>query len=74
MTDVFTGQTHLQTEAVAFQSLQIGGRFQTELGLANRISLADDALLENVPRIQETNGIEKVAELQGGNFPAGWRP
>ncbi len=68
VTNVFDGQPFVQTGAAAFQSLQIGGLFQTELGLANRLSLADDDLLENVHRIQEANGIEKIAELQGCNF------
>ena len=68
MTDVFDGQPYVQTGAAVFQSLQIGGLFQTELGLANRLHVSGDDLLENVRHIQEANGIEKVAELQGCNF------
>ena len=68
VTDVFDGQPYVQTGSAAFQLLQIGGLFQTELGIANRLSLTDNDLLENVRRIQEANGVEKVAELQGSNF------
>ena len=68
VTDVFDGQPYVQTGAAVFQSLQIGGLFQTELGLANRLSLSDHDFLENVHRIQESNGIEKVVELQGRDF------
>ena len=68
VTDVFDGQPYVQTGAAAFQSLQIGGLYQTELGLANRLHVSGDDLLENVRHIQEANGIEKVSELQGCNF------
>jgi restriction endonuclease len=36
---VFDGQPFAQTGAMAFQSLQIGGLFQTELGMGNRLDL-----------------------------------
>lgn len=65
---VFDGQPFVQTGAMAFQSLQIGGLFQTELGMANRLSLTDDDILKNVHTIQETNNIEKVVTLQGREF------
>ena len=68
VTDVFDGQPYVQTGAAAFQSIQIGGLFQTELGLANQLHVPGDDLLRNVRRIQEANGIEKDAELQGNNF------
>jgi len=68
VTDVFDGQPYVQTGAAAFQSLQIGGLFQTELGLANQLHVSSEDLLENVHRIQEANGIEKIVELQGHNF------
>ena len=64
----FDGQPYVQTGAMAFQSLQIGGLFQTELGMGNRLMLPDDEILENVHRIQETNAIEKVKVLQGREF------
>jgi type III restriction enzyme len=65
---VFDGQPFVQTGAMAFQSIQIGGLFQTELGMGNRLNLPDDELLKNVNRIQEANEIEKVAALEGRAF------
>lgn len=65
---VFDGQPFAQTGAMAFQSLQIGGLFQTELGMGNRLHLPDDDILKNVHHIQETNDIEKVLALQGREF------
>ncbi|MHC2722449.1 type III restriction-modification system endonuclease [Bradyrhizobium diazoefficiens] len=65
---VFDGQPFVQTGAMAFQSIQIGGLFQTELGMGNKLNLADEELLKNVRRMQETNEIEKVAALEGREF------
>ena len=65
---VFDGLPHDQTGLIAFQSLQIGGLFQTELGMGNRLMLPDDEILKNVHRIQEANRIEKVATLEGREF------
>src|ERR1700730_1948987 len=65
---VFEGQPFVQTGAMAFQSLQIAGLFQTELGMGNRLMLADDQILKNVHAIQEANDIEKVAALDGREF------
>ena len=45
ITDIFDGQPFAQTGAAAFQAIQIGGLFQTELGLANRLALSDEELL-----------------------------
>ena len=59
--DVFDGQPFVQTGAMAFQALQIGGLFQTELGMANRLMISDGELVQNVHRIQERNGVEKSA-------------
>src|SRR5665213_395219 len=64
----FAGQPYVQTGAMAFQSLQIGGLFMTELGMGNRLTLADDDILRNVQAVQEINGIEKVSALQGREF------
>jgi type III restriction enzyme len=66
--DVFDGQPFVQTGMMAFQSLQIGGLFQTELGLGNRLYLPDDEILKNVHAIQEANEIEKVTALEGREF------
>ncbi|MGK2742244.1 type III restriction-modification system endonuclease [Tepidicaulis sp. LMO-SS28] len=65
---VFDGQPFAQIGAMAFQSLQVGGLFQTELGMGNRLNLPNDELLKNVHEIQEANDIEKVATLQGREF------
>src|SRR6266699_1327163 len=65
---VFAGQPFVLTGAMAFQSLQIGGLFQTELGMGNRLNLPDDEILKNVHTIQEANEIEKVVALQGREF------
>lgn len=65
---VFDGQPFVQTGAMAFQSLQIGGLFQTELGMGNRLNLVDEEILKNVHTIQEANDIEKVAALEGREF------
>ena len=66
--DVFDGQPYALSGAMAFQALQIGGLFQSELGLANRLILGDDDILKNVNAVQETNDIEKIAALQGREF------
>ena len=66
--DVFDGQPFVQTDAIAFQSLQIDGLFQTELGMANRLMLRDEEILKNIHAIQEANNIAKVDELQGREF------
>ncbi|MBB2677425.1 UNVERIFIED_ORG: type III restriction enzyme [Rhizobium esperanzae] len=65
---VFDGQPFAQAGAMAFQNIQIGGLFQTELGMGNRLNLPDDELLKNVHRVQEANDIEKVAALEGREF------
>ena len=65
---VFDGQPYALSGAMAFQALQIGGLFQTELGLANRVNLGDDDILKNVNAVQEANDIEKIAALQGREF------
>jgi type III restriction enzyme len=64
----FEGQPFVQTGAMAFQSIQIGGLFQTELGLGNRLNIDDDVILANVRGVQEANEIEKVTALVGREF------
>ena len=66
--NVFDGQPFVQTGAMAFQSLQIGGLFQTELGIGNQLTLRDDEILKNLHAAQEANGIEKTDTLQGMEF------
>jgi type III restriction enzyme len=64
----FEGQPFVQAGAMAFQSLQIGGLFQTELGLGNRLNIDDDVIFRNVQAVQEANEIEKVTALEGREF------
>jgi type III restriction enzyme len=66
--NVFDGQPYALSGAMAFRALQIGGLFQTELGLANLLTLPDDDLLKNVHAVQEANDIEKIVALQGREF------
>lgn len=66
--NVFDGQPFVQSAAMAFQALQIGGLFQTELGMGNSLTLVDEDILKNVRAVQEKNDIEKVAALQGREF------
>lgn len=64
----FEGQPFVQTGAMAMQALQIGGLFQTELGLGNRLTIGDDEIFKNIQAIQEANEIEKIAALAGREF------
>ncbi|RWB39715.1 MAG: restriction endonuclease subunit R [Mesorhizobium sp.] len=64
----FEGQPFVQTGAMAMQALQIGGLFQTELGLGNRLIIGDDEILKNIQASQEANEIEKIAALAGREF------
>ncbi|WP_319798462.1 type III restriction-modification system endonuclease [Nitrobacter sp.] len=64
----FEGQPFVQTGAMTMQALQIGGLFQTELGLGNRLTIGDDEILKNIQAIQEANEIEKIAALAGREF------
>ncbi len=66
--NVFDGQPFVQSGAMAFQSLQIGGLFQTELGMGNRLTLHADDILTNLHTVQEGNGVEKIDALQGMEF------
>ena len=66
--NVFEGQPFVQTGAMAFQSLQIGGLFQTELGMGNRLTLHADDILTNLHAVQEGNGIERIDARQGMEF------
>ncbi|WP_298307364.1 DEAD/DEAH box helicase family protein [uncultured Erythrobacter sp.] len=68
VTDIFDGQPFAQTGAAAFQSLEVGGLFQTELGLANRLMLTDEELLANIRAIQERNDIPMADALAGRDF------
>ena len=65
---IFDGQPFAQAGALLLQSLQMGGIFESELGLGNRLMIGEEEILENVRTIQEENGIEKVEVLQGMDF------
>lgn len=65
---VFDGQPFAPSAAMAFQSIEVGGLFQTELGMGNRLNLPDEEILKNVHRVQEANAIEKVAAFAGREF------
>ncbi len=62
---VFDGQPIAQTDFALHLATEF---FQSELGVANYFALSDDAILANVHRIQDANGIEKVPALQGRAF------
>ena len=66
--NVFDGQPIVQGGVVASRIFQVGGLFQTELGVGNRLMLSESDILKNVHVIQQTNGIEKVETLQGLQF------
>ena len=66
--NTFDGQALSQSGLSAFQTLQIGGLFQNELGLGNQLTLPADEILTNVQKTQEANGIKKIAALQGHEF------
>ena len=54
--------------ALVVQTSPIGGLFQSELGIGNRLTLDEEEILDNVRAIQEANGIEKCEVLQGKEF------
>jgi type III restriction enzyme len=66
--NVFRGQPFEQTGGMTLQAIQVGGLFETELGMGNRLLLEDAEILKNVRAIQEANEIEKAAALQGREF------
>ena len=65
---VFDGQPFVRGGGLALQSLQIGGLFESELGIANRLTISEEDILANVHAIQEDNRIAKVDLLQGMEF------
>ncbi|MFT0892760.1 DEAD/DEAH box helicase family protein [Pseudochelatococcus sp. G4_1912] len=56
-------QSHFEISATAG-----GGMKLSDLGVGNNITLPDNALYDNIQKIQERNGIEKVSALQGREF------
>lgn len=66
--NVFDGQPFVHAGALVLQPIPIGGLFQSELGIGNRLALGEEEILDNVRAIQEANGIEKCEVLQGMEF------
>lgn len=65
--DIFEGQPLAQGQ------FEIGptagaGELLNELGFGNRLALDQEAILENLRRVQARNGIERSGELDGMNF------
>ena len=65
--DIFNEQPISQT-GFELSLAADAGLFQSELGVGNKLSLSDEAILTNVHKIQEANDIEKVSALQGRAF------
>src|SRR5690625_1063441 len=66
--DIFDGQPLGQGEYEISLNDQVGFIEQNELGIGNQLSLSKPQILENVRAVQERNQIERVPELQGGDF------
>lgn len=66
--DIFDGQPLGQGEFEISLNDQVGFIEQNELGIGNQLSLSKAQILENVRAIQERNQIERVPELQGGDY------
>jgi len=64
--DIFEGQP-LSSSELDF-TLTHGSLSLSENGVGNNIVLTDEQILKNVQKIQQRNGIEPVAELDGMNF------
>lgn len=65
--EVFSGQP-LTRASLQWQTDAFGGELLTEMGVGNWLALSEDAMLENVRRIQMENGLEPVSALQGLHF------
>lgn len=66
--NLFDGQPFVHVGALLLQSIEVGGLFDTELGIGNRLTLEEVEILNNLRIVQESNGIEKTETLQGMNF------
>jgi len=65
--DVFDGQP-LADSDYSITFAQQNMLFQSELGVGNNLILDEDQLLNNVQKVQQEFGIEKVTKLLGRNF------
>jgi type III restriction enzyme len=66
--DIFDGQPLGQGEFEVSLNDQVGFIEQNELGIGNQLSIDRSQILENVRTVQEKNQIERVPELQGGDY------
>jgi len=66
--DIFDGQPLGQGEFEISLNDQVGFIEQNELGIGNQLSLSKPQILENLRAIQKRNQIERVPELQGGDY------
>ena len=66
--NLFDGQPFVHVGALLLQSIEVGGLFDTELGIGNRLTLEEVEILNNLRTVQESNGIEKTDTLQGMDF------
>ncbi len=67
--DLLNGQPIQQGQFELSTQMNMAGLTQTEVGLANELSIDEARLLENLNRIQERNTIELSASLQGQQDP-----
>ena len=65
--DVFAGQPPMRA-SLQWQSDVFAGELLTEMGVGNSLVLSDDAILNNVQKIQTENSLEPATELSGLNF------
>ena len=66
--NIFDGQPFVRVGSLPLQSMEVGGLFDTELGIGNRLTLDREEVLNNLRTVQEANGIERADTLQGMEF------
>jgi type III restriction enzyme len=65
---LFTGQP-LADSGISFDLDKVSGSLElNEYGFGNRLTLDDEALLENLRQVQEANGIPPASALEGRHF------
>lgn len=65
---VFDGQPIVQSSFEISGTGDQSSVLFTELGIGNKLTIADDSILQNVHKVQEQNDIEKVKYLEGREF------
>ena len=68
--DLFQGQEACRTEFTISPTVasQLPGLEEGELGIGNRLQLDEDAILENLQKVQLCNGLAQTQELESLNF------